>query len=293
MHVQACSTKATSGYIGYQRRRPETSRLYRIVQEHIETLYAEAEQKYPDSGGYPKYVKEAFESYLRCGLLQWGFARRKCKTCGHERLVAFSCKGRSLCPSCVAKRSAITAAVLVDEVLPLAPYRQWTLSLPYALRYRLIRDAKLFSRVVSVFVRTVFCWQRRAARKAGISGPLHTGSVTLVQRYDSLLKCNPHPHSWLPDGVFSEEKDGALVFHRLPPPTDIDIAWLCGRIRRRILRLIDPEAEDEAEADEVAIAQTQAEATQSPLPLLRFDDEKDPQAQRTRAPLSALNAGFS
>ena len=292
MQAQTCGSAASTAHIGYHRRRPEKSALHRIVREHIETLYAEAERKYPDSGGYPKYVKEAFEGYLLCGQLSEGFARRKCKSCGHERLVAFSCKGRSLCPSCVAKRSAITAAVLVDEVLPLAPYRQWTLSLPFALRYRLIRDAALFSRVLSVFVRTVFSWQRRCARAAGIAGTLHTGSVTLVQRYDSLLKINPHAHSWLPDGVFVEGDDGALTFHRLPPPTDLDVAWLCSRIGARIMRLFDPDAEDEDAEDEIVIAEAQAQATQSPLPLPGYRDD-DPQATRSRAPLSAFNAGFS
>jgi ribosomal protein S27E len=38
--------------------------------------------------------------YLDCGCLQNGFARVKCNDCGHEYLVAFSCKRRHFCPSC-------------------------------------------------------------------------------------------------------------------------------------------------------------------------------------------------
>ena len=34
---------------------------------------------------------------------------------------------------------ADTAAHLVDRVLPEVPMRQWVLSLPFALRYRLVR----------------------------------------------------------------------------------------------------------------------------------------------------------
>jgi len=41
-----------------------------------------------------------------------------------------------------------SAPRLCDSVLPVCPYRQWTLSLPFALRYRLIRDSSLFTRVV-------------------------------------------------------------------------------------------------------------------------------------------------
>ena len=36
----------------------------------------------------PRYVKDEFEGYLKCGLLQYGFARIKCKApgCGYENL---------------------------------------------------------------------------------------------------------------------------------------------------------------------------------------------------------------
>ena len=35
-----------------------------------------------------------------CGDLHFGFARVKCEDCGHEYLLAFSCKRRHFCPSC-------------------------------------------------------------------------------------------------------------------------------------------------------------------------------------------------
>jgi hypothetical protein len=39
--------------------------------------------------------------------------------------------------TCGARRMAETAALLVDDVLPQQPVRQWVLSLPFALRYLL------------------------------------------------------------------------------------------------------------------------------------------------------------
>ncbi len=48
-------------------------------------------------------------------------------SCGDDLLLAFSCKRRGVCPSCNARRAHDTAAHLLDHVLPLAPYRQWTL----------------------------------------------------------------------------------------------------------------------------------------------------------------------
>ncbi|MBX3251844.1 MAG: transposase zinc-binding domain-containing protein [Myxococcales bacterium] len=39
-----------------------------------------------------------FEEYLRCGLLEHGVVRLACRQCGHEMLVAFSCKRRGWTP---------------------------------------------------------------------------------------------------------------------------------------------------------------------------------------------------
>ncbi len=53
------------------------------------------------------------------GRLEHGFLRVQCDTCYAEHLVAFSCKRRGFCPSCGARRMVESAALLVDEVLPL------------------------------------------------------------------------------------------------------------------------------------------------------------------------------
>jgi hypothetical protein len=38
----------------------------------------------------PKFVRVELEEYLKCGLLEHGFARVHCGGCGFDRLVAFS-----------------------------------------------------------------------------------------------------------------------------------------------------------------------------------------------------------
>jgi hypothetical protein len=45
---------------------------------------------------------------------------------------------------------------LVDRVFPLVPVRQWVLSLPFALRYRLAYDADLTTDGLNVFMRALF-----------------------------------------------------------------------------------------------------------------------------------------
>ncbi len=71
----------------------------------------------------PEYVREEFETYLRCGALQHGFLRAGCEHCLRQRLVAYSCKKRGLCLSCGARRMAESARHLVDEAVA-RPVRQ-------------------------------------------------------------------------------------------------------------------------------------------------------------------------
>ena len=88
----------------YQRRRPEKTLWYRTVQAHFETWLALATGPCDESP--PVYIEQAFRRYLDCGILANGFARAHCDECGHDFLIAFSCKGRGVCPSCNTRRMA-------------------------------------------------------------------------------------------------------------------------------------------------------------------------------------------
>jgi hypothetical protein len=48
--------------------------------------------------------------------------------------MAFSCKGRGVCPSCNGRHMTQTAAHLADHVISPAPVRQWVISVPKRLR---------------------------------------------------------------------------------------------------------------------------------------------------------------
>jgi hypothetical protein len=69
----------------------------------------------------PRFVERELRGYLACWILAHGFVRVRCEACGHDRLVAFSCKGRGFCPSGGGRRMADTATHLVDRVLPEVP----------------------------------------------------------------------------------------------------------------------------------------------------------------------------
>ena len=62
------------------------------------------------------------------------FARARCGDCGHNYFVAFSCKGREVCPSCNTRHMVKTAAYLMDHIFFRPLVRQWVLSVPKRLR---------------------------------------------------------------------------------------------------------------------------------------------------------------
>jgi ribosomal protein S27E len=116
----------------YARHLPERTLLYALVQAHYPDFIARLEA---EDRPLPEYVREEFETYLRCGVLEHGFLRVVCEQCRAERLVAYSCKKRGFCPSCGARRMAESARHLVEEVFGPRPVRQWVLSFPYPLRF--------------------------------------------------------------------------------------------------------------------------------------------------------------
>lgn len=89
--------------IHYELHRPEQTTLYRRAQQHAEAFFAQAEAA--AGADLPQFVKDEFDALLECGIPA-GFLRLRCGGCGHDELVAFSCKRRGSCPSGGARRMA-------------------------------------------------------------------------------------------------------------------------------------------------------------------------------------------
>ena len=172
-----------------------------------------------------------------CGLIwsaacyPYGFLRLRCPDCNESRTVAFSCKGHGFCPSCMARR-------MTDALLPAVPVRQWVLSLPIEIRYRLACDGLLIGAFLAVFHRTVQAWYRQQARAQGYTN-VQCGSVTFVQRFGSALNLNPHFHVLMLDGVYTCNKAGAApVFLPARPLSDADVQRIIATAAHRLVRLL-------------------------------------------------------
>jgi len=264
-----------------------------VVQAELESFLADAQVR---ERPVPRFVERELRAFLACGILAHGFVRVRCDTCARERLVAFACKGRGFCPSCGGRRMADTAAHLVDRVIPWVPVRQWVLSLPFALRYRLAWDATLASQVLGCFLGSVFASLRRRARlRVGRRRSFQCGAVTFVQRFGDALNLNVHFHSLVLDGVYARDEQGGVRFHPLPPPGGAEVARVARRIARGIPRLLerrglhpgaDPEAADPLPDRQPLLASLYAASVSGRVAtgrragrrMLRVGDRIDPEA---------------
>jgi hypothetical protein len=191
-------------------------------------------------------VRRAFARYLQCGIFAHGFARARCDDCGHDYFVAFSCKGRGVCPSCNTRRMVQTAAHLTDHVFPRLPVRQWVLSVPKRLLYFMQRDGVVLNMVLRIFLRVIAqTLQTHSPGAAQVdTAALHIGAVAFIHRFGSSLNEHVHFHVCVVDGVFEEvagntdvqASSPGVTFH---PATGIDadaVPQVQATLRKRILR---------------------------------------------------------
>jgi len=201
----------------------------------------------------PDTVQQEFEAYLKCARLEHGFLRVRCESCHAEHLVAFSCKQRGFCPSCGARRMAESAALLVDEVFPEQPVRQWVLSVPYPLRSLFASRPDIMGAVLGIVYRVI---ATHLIGKAGFSAKrARTGAVTLIQRFGSALNLNLHFHMLFLDGVYVEGPDGSLTFRWVKAPTSAELTALAGRIASRVGRFLERQGLLERDAQSASLSE--------------------------------------
>jgi len=249
------------GSVGYQRHRPEQTLLYQIIERYYPAFVGHLAEV---GKQLPAHVRQAFDGYLQCGRLEYGFLRLRCDTCHAEHLLAFSCKRRGFCPSCGARRMADSAAGLVDQVLPARPIRQWVLSLPFPLRFLLATHPALIGRVLGIVYRVI---AGHLIRQAGhTQQSARTGAVTLIQRFGSALNLNIHFHMLFLDGVYVADAPHRAWprFQWVREPTSAQLTQLAHTIARRVGRLLEREGLLERDTEQLDLGE--ALDTDDPIP---------------------------
>jgi hypothetical protein len=167
-------------------------------------------------------------------------------TCRTGFVVAFSCKGRGVCPSCNGRHMAQTAAHLADHVIPPVPVRQWVISVPKRLRGFLADRPPAIAALTKIFLDEI---ERLLCAAAGVtsdpdaptSAHPRLGGVSFLHRFGSALNRHVHLHACVTDGVFvpaAAEAGGDTPPAFLParPISQADLAALTDRVRRRVIR---------------------------------------------------------
>ena len=135
----------------YRTRKPQYSPYYRCIEDNCETFERVYEKKYEPKYWYLRpIVSKVIYQYLGCGILHNGFARVKCKGCGHEYLLAFSCKRLHFCQSCHAKRVVEFGEWLCSNVLKSLPHRHFVFSIPRIIRNYFLFDRKLLAELARI-----------------------------------------------------------------------------------------------------------------------------------------------
>ena len=193
----------------YRPRSPQVSQYYQCVEDHFETFEQVYDEQFSRQGSaWFRYLKQVIYRYLDCGILHNGFARVKCGECGHEYLLAFSCKRRHFCPSCHQKRVVEFGERLCEDVLKAVPHRHFVFSIPKFLRRYFLYDRKLLSDLSRCGWESLKEFYTAVFPKADAV----PGAVIATHTFGDFLGWHPHLHVLVSDGCFY----GNGVFRQAP-----------------------------------------------------------------------------
>ena len=204
----------------YRPRDPQASDLWRLLDEHFDSFQQVYDERYQAKYGFWRgIVEQSVAAFLKCGDLQEGFARVRCRDCKHEIFVAFSCKQRCTCPSCHQKRTLLTAIHVAEEVCSPVAHRQVVLTIPKRLRLHTRFDRQLLGKLSSC---AWTCLKAEACRLLNRDDVV-PGMIGAIQTHGELLHWHPHIHVLITCGAYTPEGD----FLELPE-FDMDrllVAW--------------------------------------------------------------------
>jgi hypothetical protein len=196
----------------YRPRRPERSPFYAVLHQFFDRFTREYEQRFERTFGPLRgIVPKTVDHFFGCGLPEGGFARVRCDVCGNEYLVAFSCKQRGFCPSCSAKRAALWAEFVREQVIRPVPHRHLVFALPKILRPA-FRNRRCLLPKLALCV-----WKALSAfLREDTGGDALSAAIVSIQTAGEFLNWHPHLHVLAPAGAF--RTDGSFVHSPLFDP---------------------------------------------------------------------------
>jgi len=213
----------------YRRRKPQYSPYYQCIEDYYGQFKRSYDRNFSQKYGYLRsHIEKVIYQYLDCGILHNGFARIKCRTCGHERFLAFSCRRRHFCPSCHAKRCIEFGEWLCGNVLKKVPHRHFVFSMPKILRIYFLFNRSLLKELSRISWEVIGDYYRSTCRKDDGK----PAAVAVIQTFGDYLSFNPHMHILTADGCFSG--DGFFYV----PSIDIDTASLEKLFVHKIFKML-------------------------------------------------------
>ncbi len=202
----------------YRPRNPRASPLWQCARRHAKELR--------DAGRLRRAVeRQVIERFIECGDPHHGFARIYCDACGHDYLLAYSCKTRYFCPSCHQKRVLLYGEWVEENVLAPVPHRQYVFTLPRLLRPIFGRRRAWLGELCRIAARLLVDAYAEATPGA------RPGLILFVQTFGDLANFNPHVHVLAADGAFLP--DGTFV-----PLPAVPEALLAEGLRRAVLEFL-------------------------------------------------------
>jgi len=194
--VQQVDPRRTATPSGvYKPRRPQSSPLYRLIEDHFEEFSTVYDERFSRRWGYWRsVVADVVDKFLACAILKHGFARVRCGSCKEETLLAD------------------------------VPHRHVVLTVPKRLRPYFLYDRTLLGELSRVAARTVTSFIRATVGEKGLS----VGIVSSIQTHGSLANWHPHLHLLVTDGGF--RPDGTFVHLPLHDVATLtELARYCAR----------------------------------------------------------------
>jgi ribosomal protein S27E len=199
------------------------------VEDYFETFVRIYDEHFPRQYGFWRpYVEQVIHRYLDCGDPHNGFARVKCKDCGHEYLLAYSCKRRHFCPSCHQKRVVEFGEWLCMDVLKKIPHRHFVLSIPKILRRYFLYDRRLLADLSRCAWEFLKVFLQEAVPE---NDPI-PGAVIAMQTFGDFLGFNPHCHILVTDGCFYGNRGMFRV------ATPLELKKLEAIFQHKVLRML-------------------------------------------------------